>query len=106
MGYASLMQEAITGEFNGRALPVIYNGANIMAVFRFIGVDAESTKSSGESTRADHATLLLLKSDVENPGYPDKAIVNGKTWTVVKLLKGGGNFTSKVLIERNRGRVA
>lgn len=108
MTYAALTLAPVLAEFSARAVPVTYNGSALASggVFRFIGVDSELQRSTQESTRADQATLLVLKSEVVDPGYGDSAVIDSKTWRVMRKLKGGGLHTHKVLVERNRGRVA
>lgn len=106
MSYADLMEAAIANEFGERSVPVTYNGSQVTGIFRFIGIDTEISRGTSEIARADQATLVLLKSAVPDPGYGDTAIVGGRTWRVMKRLKGGGPLTNKVLVERNRGRVA
>jgi hypothetical protein len=103
---ADLTASAIVADFTARAVPVSYNGTTLAAVFRFLQVDSEVLRTKDESARADQATLLLLKTDVAEPGYGDTAVIDSKTWRVMRRLKGGGAHTVKVLLERNRGRVA
>jgi hypothetical protein len=106
VSYADLMEAAIANEFGERSVPVTYNGSQVTGIFRFVGIDTENSRGTGEVARADQATLILLKSDVSDPGYGDTAVVDGRTWRVMKRIKGGGPLTNKVLVERNRGRVA
>lgn len=106
VSYSDLMEAAIANEFGERSVPVTYNGSQVTGIFRFIGIDTENSRATSDATRADQATLVLLKSDIPDPGYGDTAVVDGRTWKVMKRLKGGGPVTNKVLVERNRGRVA
>lgn len=108
MGYDSLTLAPVLAEFSARAVPVDYNGIALPTggVFRFVEIAEQMSRGSSESTRADQASLLVLKSEVVEPGYGDSAVVDGKTWRVMRKLKGGGAHTHKVLVERNRGRVA
>lgn len=108
MSYATLTSAPVLAEFAARAVPVTYNGSSLPTggVFRFIEVAEEMSRATAESTRADQATLLILKSEVVDPGYGDSAVIDGKTWRIMRKLKGGGAHTHKVLVERNRGRVA
>lgn len=105
MSYADLTQSIISSEFYERAIDVAYNGQETSGIFRFIGIDEDGARSANEVSRADQATLILLKSEVDKPSYNHKVVVDGHTWKVIKPLKGGGSHTHKVLIERNRGRV-
>lgn len=101
-----LTESAIVASFDSRSLPITYNGTDMGGVFRFLQVDTETRRGASESTRADQATLLVLKSKVADPGYGDSVVVESKTWRVMRKLKGGGAHTFKLLLERNRGRVA
>ena len=46
------------------------------------------------------ATLEVRDADVPDPGYKDTAVIDGETWTVLRVLSGDG-FSWKLEIERD-----
>lgn len=106
MSYADLTLGAVSAEFASRAVDLTINGTPAKGIFRFLGIDAETKRGGSESARADQGTLVVMLDEFPGIAYGDLAVIDGKTWRVMKKLKGGGAHTVKVLIERNRGRAA
>ena len=85
----------------GKQVTYTPSGGEAASIFADVtyGANLEDPAWKPLGTRAS-ATLGVKKADVPDPQYKDTLLIEGVTWTVVRVLEGDG-FTWKLEIERD-----